>query len=254
MIFISHNHNDKLIVEPVAVRLRDVYGEDLVFYDSWSMKPGDGVIDKMSEGLAECEFFFFFVSKNSLRSKMVSLEWQNAVMKATKDQCRLIPVRLDGSSMPAIMLQTLYIDLYTNGLDAAIAQMVDVINGESTFRPAHHAFSNIEARVKVAGAKLVELEVVAKHYLEPIAHFLVVLSNGKGEVAVKLPNEGPFISGFSPDYPFADGTRKNVHLVKANRGITPTMPLRITLTATGPADVTLELVSHRKGCSGRRAL
>ena len=74
MIFVSHNHKDKEIVEQIALRLRDTFSQDNVFYDSWSMQPGDGIIDKMNEGLADCELFLFFVSKNSLQSNMVKLE------------------------------------------------------------------------------------------------------------------------------------------------------------------------------------
>ena len=68
MIFISHTAKDKAIVEPIALRLAQVYGQNNVFYDSWSIQPGDGIIDKMNEGLTNCKFFFFFVSKNSLQS------------------------------------------------------------------------------------------------------------------------------------------------------------------------------------------
>ena len=56
MIFISHNCKDKPIVEPIAIKLATVFEQDKVFYDSWSIQPGDGIIDKMSEGLSNCKF------------------------------------------------------------------------------------------------------------------------------------------------------------------------------------------------------
>lgn len=84
MIFISHNHADKPFVEHIAVKLAGAFGQDNVFYDSWSIQPGDGIIDRMSEALGKCTHFFFFVTANSLKSKMVSLEWQNAVLLSTK--------------------------------------------------------------------------------------------------------------------------------------------------------------------------
>ena len=73
MIFISHNYKDKEIIEPLANRLSDVYGKDAIFYDSWSIQPGDGIIDKMNKGLSSINYFFFFVSDNSLKSDMVKL-------------------------------------------------------------------------------------------------------------------------------------------------------------------------------------
>jgi len=68
MIFLSHNFKD-----------RDIFGQENVFYDSWSIQPGDGIIDQMNDGLTQCKLFFFFVSNNSLNSEMVKLEWQNAL-------------------------------------------------------------------------------------------------------------------------------------------------------------------------------
>lgn len=60
MIFHSHNFKDG-----------DIFGQENVFYDSWSIQPGDGIIDKMNDGLTQCKLFFFFVSNNSLNSEMV---------------------------------------------------------------------------------------------------------------------------------------------------------------------------------------
>lgn len=77
MIFISHNKKDKPVVEPIAIKLAEIFGQDNIFYDSWSIQPGDGIIDKMNEGLSKCKFFFYFVSANSLNSSMVKMEWQN---------------------------------------------------------------------------------------------------------------------------------------------------------------------------------
>lgn len=111
MIFLSHNFKDKVIVEPIALRLREIFAQDKVFYDSWSIQPGNGIIDKMNEGLTQCKLFFFFVSNNSLLSEMVKLEWQNALLKMTNGQTKIIPIRLDNCIIPAISCN-LYILIY----------------------------------------------------------------------------------------------------------------------------------------------
>ena len=59
MIFLSHTHDDKPFVEPIAIKLKDIFGQDKVFYDSWSIQPGDGIIDRMNEGLTAPDFVFF---------------------------------------------------------------------------------------------------------------------------------------------------------------------------------------------------
>lgn len=87
----------------------------------------------MNQGLEECKYFFFFVSKNSLASNMVKLEWQNALYKATKNQAKLIPIKLDDCLMPDILIQTLYIDIYGKGLDYGLSQIIDVINNKITW-------------------------------------------------------------------------------------------------------------------------
>ena len=69
MIFVSHNYKDKPVVEQFALRLRDTFGQDQVFYDSWSIQPGDGIVGKMDEGLAKCKLFLFLFQRIVCRAK-----------------------------------------------------------------------------------------------------------------------------------------------------------------------------------------
>ena len=154
MIFLSHNSKDKRIVEPFANKLAEVFGRDNVFYDSWSIQPGDGIIDKMESGLKNTKYFFFFVSANSLQSNMVRLEWQNAIVKASNGNVKFIPVRLDKSEIPMLLTQTLYLDVYQNGFDLVLSQMIDVINGENTYRETATSYENVKARVKCGEKEL----------------------------------------------------------------------------------------------------
>ncbi len=176
MIFISHNYKDKPIVEQIALRLRDIFGQDQVFYDSWSIQPGDGIVDKMNKGIENCELFLFCVSKNSLQSKMVELEWQNAVIKATQGKTKLIPIKLDDCFMPAILLQSLYIDLFGQGLEVALRQIFDITSGKNTFQPGPQAFSNLRAYKTIVDQKII-IECHAEHYLEPVSNYLFLTTN-----------------------------------------------------------------------------
>ena len=85
MIFISYNHNDEQLVDMIARRLELEFGRDNIFYDKWSMQPGDSIIGKMNEGLEQFTTFFYFLSPNSLTSKMVAKEWQSALNKAVNE-------------------------------------------------------------------------------------------------------------------------------------------------------------------------
>ncbi len=63
MIFFSHNCKYKDKVEPFANRLANVFGRDRVFYDSWSIQPGDGIIEKMNEDLSYSNYCFLYVRR-----------------------------------------------------------------------------------------------------------------------------------------------------------------------------------------------
>lgn len=244
MIFLSHNYADKPIVEQIALRIAEVFGQENVFYDSWSIQPGEGIIDKMSSGLANCKFFFFFVSENSLKSKMVSLEWQNALILATKEQCKIIPIRLDQSPLPPIMSQNLYIDLYSVGLDAAIAQIADVVNGVNTYSSPLQKFSNIYFSVK--GDEEILITIKARYYLEPISSFVVLISNSQEEVECKVEKDSLAEVGFNKDITLDDGRICNGFVAKIYRGLTPAMPMQISLKMKGGAKLKLVGLLHQK--------
>ena len=157
MIFLSHTKNDKPVIEEIAIRLKAIFPDDEIFYDAWSIQPGDGIIDMMNKGLAKCRLFLFFVSKNSLASKMVELEWQNALFMATKGKIKVIPIKMDDCLMPPILLQSYYIDLFGQGIEVALRQIVDVISGGNIFRPGPQEFSNLRAYAyEIEGTTIVE--------------------------------------------------------------------------------------------------
>lgn len=245
MIFISHNHKDKILVEQIALRLKDTFGQENVFYDSWSIQPGDGIIDKMNSALEFCQLFLFFVSKNSLQSNMVKLEWQNAVLKAANGRTRIIPVKLDDSFMPPILAQNLYIDLYGNGLEIALRQIVDVSEGRNTFQPGPQHFSNLKAYVHESDGSTI-IECHAEHYLEPISNFLFMVDNKKEELTFTYKSGNMCNSGFNEGLSLQNGMTLNGQLIGVERGTVPGFPLVVQVTPTGNAQVRLLYVMHEK--------
>jgi hypothetical protein len=235
MIFLSHNYLDKPIVEPIAKSLSEVYGTDKVFYDSWSVQPGDGIIDRMNEGLEECEYFFFFVSKNSLASKMVKLEWQNALYKATQNKVKLIPVKLDDCLMPAILMQTIYIDIYGKGFDYGLRQIIDIVNKKNVFNTGEiQTYENVRAYlVENDDSKLIRLEIRAETYMEPMSKYLLLVENSENEIQIKpegLLNPG---SGtFMKEVAVTDNYKCNAYYYFFNGATVPNYPLKFTLISS----------------------
>lgn len=230
MIFISHTKADKPLVESIAQHLASVFSPENVFYDSWSIQPGDGIIDKMNDALSKCKFFFFFVSKKSLTSEMVKLEWQNAVLKATKGETKIIPVKLDDCLMPAILLQTLYIDVYGQGPENAIRQMIDVVYGKNTFVPnADGGYQNIRGYISKKDHSI-QIEFRAESYMEPHSNYLILLENDESEISWTAIGESQFESGFQKDLKLDNGQVSNAIFVSRMTATSPGFPFVVELT------------------------
>lgn len=248
-IFLSHNHNDKPLVEAVALKLAGIFGQDQVFYDSWSIRPGDGIIDQMNKGLEAPEFVFFFVSANSLASGMVKLEWQNALYEASKGKTRIVPVRVDGSDMPPVLKQTLFIDMHTIGLEAAIAQIVSVTQGHASFTPQHQGFSNLTFAQSIGADGSIEITLQASHLMEPNPNFAFITQNVEADIKWEMKNQQPFIGGFNKDGCTFNGgaTVHAISMRPMGTALTPSHPMRVIFTKKGTAPINIIAVFHQKG-------
>lgn len=231
MIFMSHNYKDKDFVEHISTKIADIYGRENVFYDSWSIQPGEGIIDKMNLGLQGTKFFFFFVTANSLASKMVSLEWQNALMRTTTSGVKFIPVKCDESPMPALLTQNVYLDLYSSGIDVIITQMKDIIDGNSTFKPKDQDFSNLSYDLKFEDDKL-KIRITADYFSEVMADFILALNDKYTESELRwgIIGESTFISGTAPNSQLGDGRKCFMLRIALQHGIKPKIPVDVELS------------------------
>lgn len=227
MIFLSHTQVDKPLVEKIAIPLALTFGQNKVFYDSWSIQPGEGIIDKMNLALENCKYFFFFVSQNSLQSNMVKLEWQTALYKRAKEQINFIPVKIDNSMMPIIMAHILYIDLYGQGHETAIRQMIDIISGNNTFRP-ELGFQNIRAYIIKKSETKIIMEFRAEVYMEPHSQYGILLNNSRDDINYKA-YEGMFDSGFHQDLVLDNGLKGNLVQLGRASATSPNFPFTIEI-------------------------
>jgi len=254
MIFLSHNYKDKVIVESFAIKLREIFGENKVFYDSWSIQPGDGIIDKMNVGLGEYKYFYFFVSENSLKSKMVSLEWQNAIMKHTSnDNIKFIPIKLDDCEMPPILLQNLYIDLSKNSFEVTLRQLVDIAENKSLFQPIKQKFSNLKVYKYFNGDNLI-LECRAECFMEPISNYLILIENDEDELSFTPKSDKVLTSGFNKNLGLTNGSTCNGQLMSVTRATTPGFPFIAEITPKKEAKIKLIGVMHEERAGDWKAL
>lgn len=234
MIFISHTKKDKPLIEPIAQKLSKIYGEEKVFYDSWSIQPGDGIIDEINKGLKTCKFFFFFVSQNSLSSKMVDLEWQNALMKATKEEVKIIPIKIDDCQMPPVLLQNLYIDFVNYGPDEALRQMIAVINGERVHQSSiSQKFHNVKAHISLGQDKSIIVEFRAEYYMEPHSRYMILVNNKAEDLEYKAVGESSYESNFFNDIQLTNGEKSNTVFIARNAATSPGFPFIVEIKAKG---------------------
>lgn len=240
MIFISYNHKDEQLVDMIARRLELEFGRDNIFYDKWSMQPGDSIIGKMNEGLEKFTTFFYFLSPNSLTSKMVSKEWKSALNKAVNENLKFVAVRLADCKTQAILTDALYIDLYGKGLDDALAQMKCVIKGENTYK-ALEDVENIVAIVQKISAYEIRIEIKAMLFSENDADFAFICDNAVDDFEVNTQEAM---------YDSAEGGIRNsikgetidlkMRTVRLYRSLTPKNSMKVTIKSK--PDVTLKFV------------
>ena len=93
-VFVSHASANKAWVSILARNLRDQELE--VFYDEWSLVPGDQLVDALYQGLQQSRAGLLVVSPEAANSGWVSKEYQRMVNRQANESCfTLIPVVYD---------------------------------------------------------------------------------------------------------------------------------------------------------------
>ncbi|HIZ11451.1 MAG TPA: toll/interleukin-1 receptor domain-containing protein [Candidatus Eubacterium faecavium] len=232
MIFISYNHKDEQLVDMVVRRLELEFGRKNIFYDKWSMQPGDSIIGKMNEGLEKVTTFFYFLSPNSLESDMVKKEWQSALIKSINENVKFVPVRIADCNPPAILTDTLYIDLYGNGIDDAVSQMKCVINSENTYKSIDD-IDNLVAIIQQESLYKIKIEIKALLFSENDPDFSFICNNELDDFNIELIgdamsyNSTGEMAGFNNGIPI----KLNMQTRRLFRPLTPTNSMKCILTS-----------------------
>ncbi len=108
-VFISHSFKDKLAVRELAERLK-VDGLR-VWLAEWEIQPGDGIANKINQGLAQSRTLVLVTSANIAELEWVTFERQIAQFtEPTDPQRRFILLRLDGAKIKETLKQFAYVD------------------------------------------------------------------------------------------------------------------------------------------------
>lgn len=228
-IFISYNHRDQDIVDKIANQLASTFNRENIFYDSWTIQPGESIIEKMNEGLSNYSVFFLFVSYNSLNSRMVSLEWQSALYRCVNENLKFVCVRIADCKMPPVLADRNYIDLFNEGIDGALHKMQAVVKNENVYIPSA-PFKNISARI-VRDQKEDNFYLItfsAKQYVEQNLTFGVGCRKSHNDFG--LVNMGPLSTYGFDTLKFKNGETLPIRTVHPMQPIKPGFPYTVGLS------------------------
>lgn len=129
-VYISYSHHDKKYADLIANSLRE-HGHK-VWIDTWRLKAGDNLIEKINEGLKETEALIVIVSNNSLGSEWVRYEFSAiALGDISSEKRRIIPVLVDKVvSLPEYLSQYLFVDL-TVDTEIGLQQILNALKSQT---------------------------------------------------------------------------------------------------------------------------
>ncbi len=115
-IFVSYSSNDIDKVNRLVSELKQKGAK--IWFDDEQILPGDDLIQKMSEGIAQCRYYLICLSPSFDKkppTSWVKREFKMAMIKENKEgQRSIIPIRLiKGGSIPFEIGDRAYADLST---------------------------------------------------------------------------------------------------------------------------------------------
>jgi len=122
VVFLSHSSKDKSFVRQLAADLTNQ--NILVWLDEQQISVGDSINDKVSQGLAESDYFVIAISENSLNSEWVKKELNSALIDEIESKkVKVLPIKLSDIQFPPLMRDKKYADFtksYKLGFDELI--------------------------------------------------------------------------------------------------------------------------------------
>jgi hypothetical protein len=135
--FICHDHRDKSeFGDPVYEQLARMPLK--IFYDKYSIRIGDDLVEKIERGLAECKFAIILVSKTFLENKAWASHEMRALIHRQIAEGRkklILPIWIDVSSEEvrarSPMLAKIAAQRFQDGVEELAREINTVISNES---------------------------------------------------------------------------------------------------------------------------
>jgi hypothetical protein len=138
-IFISHTAADKPFVRRLAARLEKSSFQ--VWLDEHDLIAGDPLPQSIGKALQAAKVILVVVSNSSVSSKWLRYELNLATERMIKGECRVIPIVIDGTPLPAEVSGLLYADC-RKGLAAGIPSILTALEHEARRTELNYSFSS----------------------------------------------------------------------------------------------------------------
>jgi hypothetical protein len=117
-VFLSHSSKDKQFVNRIATDLAKL--NVAPWLDSWHIRAGESIPQKISSGIKDSECVVVFLSKNAVASHWVEREWQAKYWdEIQRNQVLVIPALMEDCEIPQLLRAKKYADFredYDQGL------------------------------------------------------------------------------------------------------------------------------------------
>lgn len=168
---------------------------------------------------------------------MVQLEWQNAIMRESKHNVLFVPIKMTNVEVPAIITQKLYLDMYHNGIDMTLRQMVDLVRNGRLTPEEYKPYENIVGYALMEDnqdSKKIHFYVYAQTFYEPICRFLILANVKQNEANLELSGGGMFSTNYYPNAKeLPNGDSLNGFYIGKDTGMTPGFVNHLIFTITG---------------------
>ena len=138
-VFISHTTADKPFVRRLAARLEK--SQFQVWFDEHDLIAGDSLPERVGKALQAAKVILVVVSKESVASKWLRYELNVATDRMIKGECRVIPVVIDETPLPAEVIGLLYADC-RKGLAQGLPSILTALQHEARRADMEHSFSS----------------------------------------------------------------------------------------------------------------
>ncbi|UCH94506.1 MAG: toll/interleukin-1 receptor domain-containing protein [Candidatus Aminicenantes bacterium] len=116
-VFLCYSHKDEILHSERLAKDLKKYGIK-VWYAAWSALPGASLLQKISKGIQESDYFIVLLTPNSIDSRWVNFELGLAFNRYNKEDARIIPVIFGDCEIPNFLKSFIYVDFksYASGL------------------------------------------------------------------------------------------------------------------------------------------